>query len=266
MRLYPKLVYLLLFFSVCTEQVYAKEVKFIEVFGQASLSPVKAQQELTLSLQEQGGSIAKTVNRVNLKRQHIIKALTKQGIKQNEIIVSEIGIRSVSQGTNVDIDKVYLPTKHHAVIATQGTPQPTPKQKSLNSQQGIYQVSNSKDRLYTVSQLVKCEIEDVNQLSQTLDKLNRLSIEGFNVSYARHDVTEQYSKVLNLAIDNAKTKAKAIAHSLNVKLEQVLEVQELTPTDYTPYTAANSFENTVKGDLKQSISAQVRISFAISSQ
>lgn len=266
MVLGSKVFYLLLFLSVGAQNAYAEDVKFIEVFGQASVTPLKTKQKLTVTLLEQGISIAKTLHRVNTKRESVIKALNNQHIKQAALFISDIELLTRSKKIGVDIDKIYLPTKNDIFVAADVSMQSDTQHISKHNKYDTQQLTKNKEHFYSVSQVIKCEVEDLNSFSKLLDKLIKLGVEDINLTTSEKNESEQYNKALNLAITNGKNKADDLAIALNVKLEQVLEVQEIRPNVHRSLNAADLLQNGTEDKLNQAISAQVRISFAISSQ
>lgn len=202
------------------------ETKHIRVNGQASVASVPDMFRFSVYLEEQGELVSKLNGLVSKKSKQIVKLLLKEGVAERDI-----------QSMRVQLSPWF---EHR---------------QSPRVQKG-----------FVLSRQIKITMRNIDKYDDLIDGLLRLGasrIEGF--SYVIEDPEKYYLKSLELALADAKVRATTMAKAMDLKVGEVLSIQE--GAGYTPMPRGR--ESMLMADSggylpgQISTSAQVSVVFAL---
>lgn len=189
----------------------------ISVSGQANVASVPDLFEFSVYVEEQGERVQDLNGQVSAKTQTIIDNVLGFGVSKQDI-----------QSMGVQLNPWY---EHN---------------KNETRQMG-----------FRLSREIKFTLRDIEKYDQVIDAVlstGASRIEGFN--YRVEDPQPNYLQALELALKDAKLRAKRMAETLGVKLGKVLTIQE--NSGYSPMPMAQ--ESLMRSKSSDSLPGQIQTS------
>jgi uncharacterized protein len=158
---------------------FAQQAPLMEVEGQSEISILPDEALIMVNLSQKAMKVADATNALNRKTKDIQDALKKTGV----------------QGYELTVDNYFV---------------------NVNR---VYTKGSSRDSGYVASQNVKIRVKstgkDLTTITETLHKSGNM---GFHMQFVMSDALRKSteSKLLQLALENAKQKADVIAKTMNI--------------------------------------------------
>jgi uncharacterized protein len=167
--------------------VFAQQVPLMEVEGQSEISVLPDEALIMVNLSQKAMKVADATNALNRKTKDIQDALKKTGV----------------QGYEMTVDNYFV---------------------NVNR---IYTKGSSRDSGYVASQNVRIRVKSTGKdLTTITESLHKTGDMGFHVQFVMSDALRKSteSKLLQLALENAKQKADVIAQTMNITSYKLYKV------------------------------------------
>jgi len=247
-----KYCFFILFISLCSFPVIAREFSGIEVTGKASILVVPDKFSMKVMIQERGRSATKTKQLVDNKSKRIVNMLIASGIAEQNIESSQLRLYPRYEQPSIMLNNAELQTK---------------VSKGQKIKHGL-NTTNSKIVTLTsfdVSRTIVISFSNMAIYDKLLDNMVKLGVSHLSpLEMSFIDSKKYYKQALNLAIANAKEKALQMAEQAGVELGTLTAMKEQSyhaPSSYQMMRSESAnFQSNVG---KKPITAQVIATFLI---
>lgn len=238
----------------------AQELSSIKVSGKAVLTKQPDQFQFSLTFSERGRIASKTKTRVDHKTEQMINYVLKFGLDKSQIKATQFQVTPIYEFNNQPINEIVIPQsiqQYPALVKID----PNVQIDSNIDQNMELEISRTID--ITLFSLVDYE--------KIIDRAIKIGISRLSPIHSSiADPTTLYQNALELAIKNAQFKAEKLVKKINMRIEKVIDLEELPYQIPSPVVMTKAYEenyvNPTTFSGEREISAEVSMTFAITSK